>query len=89
MIIDTSKIPETWDIRMVKVSIYQSFLRGGRKNSIYQDAKGFITQNGKLKKFTFTLDTDKFFERVKGQEGKYAEAIRRMKRIMEYASQFN
>ena len=42
-----------------------------------------------MKWYTFTLDTDKFFERVKGQEGKHYEAIERMKRVMEYASRFN
>ena len=88
MIIDSRKLPTTYDIKVIKTAIYQNFIKG-RKNSIYADAKLFVTRQGKLKWYTFTLDTDKFFERVKGQEGKYYDQISRMKRIMEYASTFN
>ena len=88
MIIDSRKLPTTYDIKVIKTAIYQNFIKG-RKNSIYADAKLFVTRQGKLKCYTFILDTDKFFERVKGQEGKYYDQISRMKRIMEYASTFN
>ena len=88
MIIDSRKLPTTYDIKVIKTAIYQNFVKN-RKNSIYADAKLFVTRQGKLKWYTFILDTDKFFKRVKGQEGKYYEAIERMKRVMEYASRFN
>ena len=88
MIIDSRKLPTTYDIKVIKTAIYQNHIKD-RKNSIYADAKLFVTRQGKLKWYTFTLDTDKFFERVKGQEGKHYEAICRMKRVMEYASRFN
>lgn len=85
MIIDSSKIPTTSDIAAIRCSVRRNLVKGV-ENSIYRDAKVIST---KTTKFAFILDTDKFFERVKGQEGKYYEAIRRMKRVMEHASKFS
>ena len=73
------------DLSAIKQAVRRNFIQG-IKNSIYIDAKVISTETGRL---AFILDTDKFFERVKGQEGKYYDQISRMKRIMEYASTFN
>ena len=73
------------DLSAIKQAVRRNFIQG-IENSIYIDAKVISTETGRL---TFILDTDKFFERVKGQEGKYYDQISRMKRIMEYASTFN
>ena len=85
MIIDSSKLPMNADLSAIKQAVRRNFIQG-IKNSIYIDAKVISTETGRL---AFILDTDKFFERVKGQEGKYYDQISRMKRIMEYASTFN
>ena len=85
MIIDSSKLPMNADLSAIKQAVRRNFIQG-IENSIYIDAKVISTETGRL---AFTLDTDKFFERVKGQEGKYYDQISRMKRIMEYASTFN
>ena len=60
MIIDSRKLPTAYDIKVIKTAIYQNFIKG-RKNSIYADAKLFVTRQGKLKWYTFTLDTDKLY----------------------------
>ena len=73
------------DLSAIRHSVRRNFIQG-IENSIYIDAKVISTETGRL---AFILDTDKFFERVKGQEGKYYDQISRMKRIMEYASTFN
>ena len=85
MIIDSSKLPMNADLSAIKQAVRRNFIQG-IENSIYIDAKVISTETGRL---AFTLDTDKFFERVKGQEGKYYDQISRMKRVMEYASRFN
>ena len=85
MIIDSSKIPMNADLSAIRQAVRRNFIQG-IENSIYIDAKVISTKTGRL---AFILDTDKFFERVKGQEGKYYDQISRMKRIMEYASTFN
>ena len=73
------------DLSAIKQAVRRNFIQG-IENSIYINAKVISTETGRL---AFILDTDKFFERVKGQEGKYYDQISRMKRIMEYASTFN
>lgn len=73
------------DLSAIRQAVRRNFIQG-IENSIYIDAKVISTETGRL---AFILDTDKFFERVKGQEGKYYDQISRMKRIMEYASTFN
>lgn len=85
MIIDSSKLPMNADLSAIRQAVRRNSLQG-IENSIYIDAKVISTKTGN---FAFILDTDKFFERVKGQEGKYYDQISRMKRIMEYASTFN
>ena len=73
------------DLSAIKQAVRRNFIQG-IENSIYIDAIVISTETGRL---AFTHDIDKFFERVKGQEGKYYDQISRMKRIMEYASTFN
>ena len=43
MIIDSRKLPTTYDIKVIKTAIYQNFVKN-RKNSIYADAKLFVTR---------------------------------------------
>ena len=73
------------DLSAIKQAVRRNFIQD-IENSIYIAAKVISTETGRL---AFTLYTDKFFERVKGQEGKYYDQISRMKRIMAYASTFN
>ena len=83
MLIDSARYPLTWDMRMLKEAIRAS---KGSLRSVYKDAKIYFKQNGKLKFVYFLIDTDQFYQNTKGQEGKYYEAIQRMKRIEEYVS---
>lgn len=83
MIIDSAKYPLTWDMRMLKESIKAA---KGSTRSIYKGAKLYRKQQGKLTFLYFIIDTEDFYKNIKGQEGKYYDAIQRMKRIEEYVS---
>lgn len=83
MIIDSAKYPATWDIKMLREAI-----RASQRaiSSIYKGAKLYRKQQGKLTFLYFIIDTEEFYKNTKGQEGKYYDAIQRMKRIEEYVS---